>query len=77
MGMDLLATAVLVANEQRGLDPNIVRPGWVALGIFVAMAVALGLLMWSFSKVSARAREPWDGDEADNSDAGLKASDAS
>ncbi|MFT4298069.1 MAG: hypothetical protein QM597_00285 [Aeromicrobium sp.] len=57
------ASTVLVVTEQRGLDPDIVRPGWTALGIFVAMAVALGLLMWSFAKVSRRAREPWEGEE--------------
>ena len=57
------ANAVLIAGEQRGLDPNIVRPGWTALGIFVLMAIALALLMWSFARVSRRAREPWPGDE--------------
>ncbi|WP_229055014.1 hypothetical protein [Aeromicrobium sp. Leaf350] len=60
------ASAVLVANEERGLDPNIVRPGWVALGIFVLMAIALALLMWSFARVSRRARAPWDGEDVES-----------
>ena len=55
-------------GERRELDPDIVKPGWVALGIFVAMAVALALLMWSFARVSRRAREPWDGDEPESTD---------
>ncbi|MFT4189390.1 MAG: hypothetical protein QM621_12505 [Aeromicrobium sp.] len=52
-------------NEQPGLDPDVVRPGYVALGIFLAMCVALALLMWSFAKVSRQAREPWEGEEDD------------
>ncbi len=54
-------------GERRELDPDIVKPGWVALGIFVAMAVALALLMWSFARVSRRARQPWDGEEPESS----------
>ncbi|GAA1738701.1 hypothetical protein [Aeromicrobium alkaliterrae] len=64
-----LASAVLVAaGDRRELDPNIVRPGWVALGIFVLMAISLALLMWSFARVSRRARAPWDGEDAEASD---------
>ena len=55
-------------GERRELDPDIVKPGWVALGIFVAMAVALALLMWSFARVSRRARQPWEGDEPGSTD---------
>lgn len=63
------AGAVLVASgERRELDPDIVKPGWVALGIFLAMAVALALLMWSFARISRRAREPWEGEEPESSD---------
>ena len=63
------AGAVLVASgERRELDPDIVKPGWVALGIFLAMAVALALLMWSFARISRRAREPWEGEELESSD---------
>ena len=65
--------AGLTASEQRGLDPNIVRPGWTALGIFVLMAIALALLMWSFARVSRRAREPWPGEE--DAEANAKADD--
>lgn len=64
------AGALLTASggERRELDPDIVKPGWVALGIFLAMAVALALLMWSFARVSRRAREPWEGEEPESSD---------
>jgi len=63
------AGAVLAASgERRELDPDIVKPGWVALGIFLAMAVALALLMWSFARISRRAREPWEGEEPDSGD---------
>ena len=62
------ASALVTATggERRELDPDIVNPGWVALGIFLAMAVALALLMWSFARVSRRAREPWDGEEPES-----------
>jgi len=53
-------------NDGRGLDPNIVRPGYVALGMFLAMAAALALLMWSFARISRRARAPWDGEEPED-----------
>lgn len=63
------AGALLTATggERRELDPDIVKPGWVALGIFLAMAVALALLMWSFARISRRAREPWEGEETESS----------
>ncbi len=61
-----LASAVLVAaGERRELDPNIVRPGWIALAIFLAMAAALALLMWSFARISRKARAPWEGEESE------------
>lgn len=55
-------------GERRELDPDIVKPGWVALAIFLAMAVALALLMWSFARVSRRAREPWEGEDVELAD---------
>ncbi|MEG9227274.1 hypothetical protein [Aeromicrobium sp. Sec7.5] len=59
---------IVASGERRELDPNIVKPGWVALLIFVAMAVTLALLMWSFARISRRARDPWEGEAADEGD---------
>ncbi len=51
---------VLVTAEQRGLDPNIVRPGWLALGIVAALGVAVFLLSKSFAKHAKKAAQPWE-----------------
>lgn len=63
-------TSALVAAGDRGLDPNIVRPGWLALGIVAALGVALVFLLRSFSKHAKRAAQPWEGEptESDVSD---------
>ena len=61
---DLLLTA-LVAADPRGLDPNIVKPGWLALGIVALLGVAVFLLARSFLKHTRRAAQPWEGDVPD------------
>lgn len=42
--------ALLADSTPRYLDPNVVRPGWLALGIVALLGVALVLLLWNFSK---------------------------
>lgn len=59
------AQIVLIAAEERGLDPNIVRPGWVALGVVALLGVATFLLSRSFLKHTKRAEQPWAGDDTD------------
>lgn len=59
--------AILVTVERpRGLDPNIVRPGWLALGIVAALGVAVFFLAKSFAKHTKKAAQPWEGDQADD-----------
>lgn len=66
--LDAIATAVtgLVteAPPTRGLDPDIVRPGWLAFWIFVGLCVALYVLMRSFARHARMARQPWEGEQA-------------
>lgn len=70
--MELL-TLLATTERPRGLDPEIVRPGYLALAIVLALCVAVFLLARSFSKHTKRAAEPWEGDDAvadrDESDA--------
>jgi hypothetical protein len=60
--MNAYAIAALVTAENP-LDPNDVKPGWVALGIVVALCVATYLLARSFLKHSKKAQQPWDGED--------------
>ena len=57
-----LATA-LVEAENRGLDPNIVKPGWTALGIVALLCLATFILARSFLKHSRKALQPWEGED--------------
>lgn len=58
-----LATTLVEAGN-RGLDPNIVKPGWTALGIVALLCLATFVLARSFLKHSRKALEPWEGEEA-------------
>jgi uncharacterized membrane protein YdfJ with MMPL/SSD domain len=59
-------TILVTAERPRGLDPNIVRPGWLALGIVAALAVAVFFLAKSFARHTKKAAQPWEGDQADD-----------
>lgn len=59
--MNSFAVALL-ANGGRGMDPDIVKPGWVALGIVALLGVAVFLLARSFLKHSRKAEQPWEGE---------------
>lgn len=61
--MGELLTILVTTEQPRGLDPNIVRPGWLALGIVTALGVAVFFLAKSFAKHAKRAEQPWEGDE--------------
>lgn len=63
--MNELVTYLVTAERPRGLDPNIVRPGWLALGIVALLAVAVFFLAKSFAKHTRRAAQPWEGDADD------------
>lgn len=60
--MNELVTYLVTAERPRGLDPNIVRPGWLALGIVALLGVAVFFLAKSFAKHTRRAAQPWEGD---------------
>jgi hypothetical protein len=57
-----LATT-FAAAEKNPLDPNDVKPGWVALGIVIILCFATFLLARSFLKHSKRADQLWEGEE--------------
>lgn len=57
--------AAFVASQPRGLDPDIVKPGWIALVVVVLLCVGVYVLARSFMKHTRRASQPWAGDDAD------------
>ena len=59
--MDTYAFAVIAASE-KPLNPNDVRPGYLALAIVLIMCLATYFLIRSFLKHSRRADQPWEGD---------------
>lgn len=62
--MNTLALATLVARE-KPLDPNDVKPGYLALLIVILLCVATYFLLRSFVKHTRKARQPWEGDTGD------------
>ncbi|MEO6472627.1 MAG: hypothetical protein ABIR57_11680 [Aeromicrobium sp.] len=67
--MNSFAFAVIAAStlhtSERPLDPNDVKPGWVALSIVVILCVATFFLLRSFIKHARKAGEPWEGEQSD------------
>ncbi len=61
--MNTLQFAVLAIEE---IDPEGNQSiGWLA-GIYtLGLFIVVGLLLWSFVVVSRKARQPWDGEDAD------------
>ncbi len=60
---------MLVSSEPRGLDPEIVKPGWLGLIVVVVLALGVVVLARSFAKHTRRASQPWEGEEsADGTD---------
>ena len=59
--MNSFAFAVLAASE-KPLDPNDVKPGWLALWIVILLCVATFFLLRSFVKHARKASQPWEGD---------------
>ncbi len=60
-----LADLATAGTRDTPLDPNDVKPGWVALGIVVILIIATFLLCRSFLAHSRTALKPWDGEEND------------
>lgn len=61
--MSPYAFAASVATRDNPLDPNDVKPGWVALGIVAILIVATALLCVSFLRHAKKAQQPWEGED--------------
>lgn len=59
--MNTLTLAAL-ATRDTPLDPNDVKPGWVALLIVIILIVATFFLLRSFMKHTKKAAQPWEGE---------------
>lgn len=60
---------VALANSvtrDKPLDPNDVKPGWVALGIVIILCIAVAILCRSFLMHAKKAEQPWEGEEVDS-----------
>ncbi|MFY0407988.1 hypothetical protein [Solicola sp. PLA-1-18] len=59
---DLTSTMVLTASDPQ-LDPDDVKPGWLGFAVFLAMAAATALILWSFvrrtKKVNFVEQDDW------------------
>jgi divalent metal cation (Fe/Co/Zn/Cd) transporter len=60
--MNVHAIAAYVSAEP-AFSKEDVKPGWVALGIVVALCVATYFLARSFLRHSKKAQQPWDGED--------------
>ena len=54
----------LIAASEKPLDPNDVKPGYLALSIVIILCIATAILLRSFVKHSKKAAQPWEGDSA-------------
>lgn len=61
----LLADLAAAGTRDKPLDPNDVKPGWVALGIVVILCVALFFLCRSFLTHARKSQTPWEGEDVD------------
>jgi hypothetical protein len=62
----LLADFASAGTRDTPLDPNDVKPGWVALGIVVILIIAVALLCRSFLAHARKAQKPWEGEDVDS-----------
>lgn len=60
-----LADIAASTTRDKPLDPNDVKPGWVALGIVVLLIIATFFLCRSFLAHARKAQKPWEGEDAD------------
>lgn len=61
-----LADLASEGTRKGPLDPNDVKPGWVALGIVVILIIATAILCRSFLAHARKASKPWEGEDADS-----------
>lgn len=65
--MNVYAIAAVLVEAQKPLDPNDVKPGWLALLIVALLCLATFFLARSFLKHSRRAQQPWEGEDGSDS----------
>jgi len=58
-----LQFAVLAAQEIDSRGNQSI--GWLAGLYTLGLFIVVGLLIWSFTKMAKRARQPWEGEDAD------------
>jgi hypothetical protein len=63
----LLADLAAAGTRTTPLDPDDVKPGWVALGIVALLCVAVYFLCRSFLAHARKAQKPWEGEDVDPS----------
>lgn len=63
--MHVLVALANAGTRDTPLDPNDVKPGWVALGIVVLLCIAVFFLCRSFIRHAKKAEQPWEGESAD------------
>jgi hypothetical protein len=61
----LLADLAASDTRKTPLDPNDVKPGWLALGIVCVLIVAVFFLCRSFLAHARKAQKPWEGEDVD------------
>lgn len=60
----MLDLAVIAAQE---IDPKGNQSiGWLAGLYTLGLCIVVGLLLWSFTKMAKKARQPWEGEEQDS-----------
>jgi hypothetical protein len=62
----LLADFAAAGTRDTPLDPNDVKPGWVALGIVFVLIIAVAILCRSFLAHARKSQVPWEGEESDS-----------
>lgn len=61
----LLADLAAAGTRDTPLNPEDVKPGWLALGIVVLLIIAVALLCRSFLAHARRSQTPWEGEDGD------------
>jgi hypothetical protein len=62
----LLGDLAAAGTRKTPLDPNDVKPGWLALGIVVVLIIAVALLCRSFLSHARKAQRPWQGEDVED-----------
>lgn len=61
-----LADLASEGTRKTPLNPDDVKPGWLALGIVVILIIATAILCRSFLAHARKAGKPWEGEDTDS-----------